>query len=122
MRKHYSFKEFFNRVVKFTPIENQSQLAKELGVGRAAVSIAKQKNAVPYKWILELSEKYKINPSLLVAKRKKIDLEDRNKSNKEVSNIVLEQLAPEPIKNSKEFSLKIKGDIFLEKIFKNFIF
>ncbi len=54
------FDHFFQRVKKHTPIENQSQLAQALGIGRAAVSSAKHKNRVPPGWVLTLSDKYAI--------------------------------------------------------------
>jgi len=45
-----------------TDIQNQSQLAKALGVGRAAISLVKQKNTVPPRWILLLSRAYDLDP------------------------------------------------------------
>ncbi|WP_459878100.1 LexA family transcriptional regulator [Desulfothermus naphthae] len=60
------FNSFFERVTKLTPIKKQIQLANELGVGRAAISIAKQKNSVPYKWVIHIAEKYNLNPTYLI--------------------------------------------------------
>ncbi len=60
------FNQFFERVTKLTPIKKQIQLANELGVGRAAISIAKQKNSVPYKWVIHIAEKYNLNPTYLI--------------------------------------------------------
>ncbi len=48
-----------------TDIQNQSHLAQALGVGRAAISLAKQKNAVPWKWVLTLAEAYNLNSTWL---------------------------------------------------------
>ena len=59
------FDHFFQRVKKHTPIQNQSQLAQALGIGRAAVSSAKHKNRVPPGWVLTLSDKYAIPPEFL---------------------------------------------------------
>jgi len=56
------FSPFFERVMQATDIENQSQLAKVLGVGRAAISLVKQKNSVPSRWILLLSRAYDLDP------------------------------------------------------------
>jgi phage repressor protein C with HTH and peptisase S24 domain len=62
-----SFEDFFNRLCQATDIENQSQLAHMLGVGRAAISLAKQKNAVPWKWVFTLSEAYNLNTTWLAS-------------------------------------------------------
>ncbi len=59
------FSTFFERVKKATPIQNQSQLAQELELGRAAISLAKHKNVVPSKWIFTLSRKYGVNADWL---------------------------------------------------------
>ena len=59
------FEAFFNRLYQATDIENQSQLAQVLGVGRAAISLAKQKNAVPWKWVFTLAETYNLNSTWL---------------------------------------------------------
>ncbi|WP_419786922.1 LexA family transcriptional regulator [Pseudodesulfovibrio sp.] len=56
------FEPFFHRLCKETEITNQAQLARELDVGRAAISLAKRKDTVPPRWILDLSAKYGLNP------------------------------------------------------------
>ncbi|CCH49968.1 LexA family transcriptional regulator [Pseudodesulfovibrio piezophilus] len=56
------FETFFKRLCSETEIRNQSQLARELEVGRAAVSLAKRKNSVPARWILDLAARYELNP------------------------------------------------------------
>jgi phage repressor protein C with HTH and peptisase S24 domain len=56
------FESFFRRLCSETEIGNQSQLARELDVGRAAVSLAKRKDSVPARWVLDLSAKYGLNP------------------------------------------------------------
>ncbi|MGM0646598.1 MAG: LexA family transcriptional regulator [Thermodesulfobacteriota bacterium] len=56
------FGPFFERVRQATEIQNQSQLAKALGVGRAAISLVKHKNTVPPRWILLLSRAYDLDP------------------------------------------------------------
>ena len=56
------FEAFFKRLCSETEIKNQSQLARELDVGRAAVSLAKRKDSVPARWILDLSARFGLNP------------------------------------------------------------
>ncbi len=48
-----------------TDIENQSHLAQALGVGRAAISLAKQKDSVPWKWVFTLAQAYNLNSTWL---------------------------------------------------------
>jgi len=60
-----NFEAFFYRLSSATPIKTQVQLANELNVGRAAISLAKQKDTIPSKWILKLSQKYGINSEWL---------------------------------------------------------
>ncbi len=60
-----SFTSFLERLKSVTPIQNQSQLANVLQVGRAAVSLAKHKDTVPSKWILILAQKYNLNSDWL---------------------------------------------------------
>ncbi|MCF8106047.1 MAG: helix-turn-helix domain-containing protein [Desulfohalobiaceae bacterium] len=48
-----------------TPVQNQSQLAEKLNVGRAAVSLAKQKDSVPSKWIFFLAQEFSLNSDWL---------------------------------------------------------
>jgi len=61
------FNAFLERLSSATPIKNQSQLANELNVGRAAISLAKQKDSVPSKWILKLANKYHLNSEWLAS-------------------------------------------------------
>ncbi|MBI9079459.1 MAG: helix-turn-helix transcriptional regulator [Pseudodesulfovibrio sp.] len=56
------FEEFFTRLCSETEIRNQSQLSRELDVGRAAVSLAKRKDSVPARWILDLAARFGLNP------------------------------------------------------------
>lgn len=56
------FEAFFTRLCSETEIKNQSQLARELDLGRAAVSLAKRKDSVPARWILDLSARFGLNP------------------------------------------------------------
>jgi hypothetical protein len=60
-----SFQDFFNRLCQMTDIENQSHLAQALGVGRAAISLAKQKDTVPWKWVFTLAQAYSLNSTWL---------------------------------------------------------
>lgn len=62
-----SFQEFFERLQKYTPIQNQSQLAQALEVGRAAITLAKRKEIIPSKWILYLAQKYSLNSDWLAS-------------------------------------------------------
>ncbi|MFP4587231.1 MAG: S24 family peptidase [Desulfohalobiaceae bacterium] len=64
-----SFNIFLTRLQAQTPIQNQSQLAHALGVGKAAVSLAKHKDQVPAKWILTLAEIYSLNSNWLATGR-----------------------------------------------------
>ncbi|WP_027177535.1 LexA family transcriptional regulator [Maridesulfovibrio bastinii] len=59
------FDSFFERLRQETKIASQSDLARELGVGRAAVSLVKKKGAVPPRWILDLSMKFGLDSSWL---------------------------------------------------------
>ncbi|MEF2144227.1 MAG: helix-turn-helix transcriptional regulator [Desulfovibrionaceae bacterium] len=60
-----AFQDFFQRLCETTDIRTQSDLARELGVGRAAVSLSKKKDALPARWILDLSIKYGLDPRWL---------------------------------------------------------
>lgn len=59
------FDGFFGRLATATGIRSQSDLAKALGLGRASVSLAKGKNAVPARWILELAARFGLDPAWL---------------------------------------------------------
>ncbi len=59
------FDSFFERLCEQTDISTQAQLARELGVGRAAISLVKKKGAVPPRWILDLSVRYDIDSTWL---------------------------------------------------------
>ncbi len=59
------FQDFFGRLKAETEIETQADLARELGVGRAAVSLAKRKDTVPPRWVLDLSSSFGLNSSWL---------------------------------------------------------
>ncbi|GAB7021579.1 LexA family transcriptional regulator [Salidesulfovibrio brasiliensis] len=59
MSKH--FEAFFERVRESTDIRSQSDLARALDVGRAAVSLAKKKDQVPPRWVLTLSVRYDVD-------------------------------------------------------------
>jgi phage repressor protein C with HTH and peptisase S24 domain len=60
-----SFSSFFERLQSASPIKNQSQLAEALQVGRSAVSLSKQKDSVPTRWIFFLAKKYQLNATWL---------------------------------------------------------
>ncbi|NDV22893.1 helix-turn-helix transcriptional regulator [Desulfovibrio sp. JC022] len=59
------FDSFFERLKDQTDISTQAQLARELGVGRAAVSLVKKKGTVPPRWILELSVRHNLDSTWL---------------------------------------------------------
>jgi len=56
------FDAFFERLCSETDITSQSQLARELDLGRAAVSLAKRKGSVPARWILDLAARFGLSP------------------------------------------------------------
>jgi hypothetical protein len=60
-----SFSAFLSRLQAQTPIQNQTQLAQALQVGKAAISLAKHKDQVPAKWIFTLAEMYSLNSDWL---------------------------------------------------------
>ncbi|MDD4732203.1 MAG: helix-turn-helix transcriptional regulator [Desulfovibrio sp.] len=67
-----AFTEFFKRVQECTELRTQSDLARELGVGRAAVSLAKKKDAIPARWILDIASRYSVDPGWLESGRGKV--------------------------------------------------
>ena len=60
-----TFSAFLQRLTSMTPVQNQSQLAEILNVGRAAISLAKQKDSVPSKWIFSLAHEFSLNSDWL---------------------------------------------------------
>ncbi|MEF8889607.1 MAG: S24 family peptidase [Desulfohalobiaceae bacterium] len=60
-----NFRAFFERLKSVSFIQNQSQLANFLQVGRASVSLAKHKDQVPHRWIVTLSRELKLNADWL---------------------------------------------------------
>ncbi len=56
------FDGFFERLRSASNIRNQSDLARVLGLGRAAVSLVKKKDSVPPRWILDLASKFELDP------------------------------------------------------------
>ena len=59
------FEAFFSRVRQKTDIVTQMDLACMLRVNRSAVTQAKNRDAVPQKWILALSRQYGLSPDWL---------------------------------------------------------
>lgn len=59
------FDAFFDRVSKSTGVKTQMDLARALAVNRSAITQAKNRNAVPQKWILALSRQFRISPDWL---------------------------------------------------------
>lgn len=59
------FSLFYERLTKATPIDTQVGLATALGVHRSAITQAKNRNAVPHKWILALARRYQLSPDWL---------------------------------------------------------
>ena len=62
---HVKFKPFLKRVYEATPLKSQNQLANDLNISRSAISQAKRNDAVPEKWILQLSQQFNLNPEWL---------------------------------------------------------
>lgn len=60
-----NFDRFYARVMKATDITTQQALAAALGVNRSAVTQAKNRDAVPQKWILQLARAYSLAPDWL---------------------------------------------------------
>jgi phage repressor protein C with HTH and peptisase S24 domain len=60
-----SFQAFFDRLKSVSFIQNQSQLAHFLQVGRANVSLAKHKDQVPHRWIVTLARELNLNADWL---------------------------------------------------------
>lgn len=56
------FDTFFQRVSRNTDIATQMDLARALGVNRSAITQAKNRDAVPQKWVLALSRMYGLSP------------------------------------------------------------
>ncbi len=59
------FENFYQRVCHALGIHSQQELARMLGVNRSAITQAKQRNAVPDKWILKLTREYGLDPAWL---------------------------------------------------------
>ena len=64
-----NFQAFFERLKSVSFIQNQSQLAHFLQVGRASVSLAKHKNQVPNRWIVALASELNLNADWLARGR-----------------------------------------------------
>jgi phage repressor protein C with HTH and peptisase S24 domain len=58
------FEEFYRRVQKITGITSQKELAQVLGIGPAAVTLAK-KRGVPKSWSLQVASLFNLNPEWL---------------------------------------------------------
>lgn len=59
------FDAFFQRICARTDIVTQMDLARALGVNRSAITQAKNRDAVPSKWLLALSRRYTLSPDWL---------------------------------------------------------
>ncbi len=59
------FEKFYDRVCHALGIRSQQELARMLGVNRSAITQAKQRDAVPDKWILRLTREYGLDPAWL---------------------------------------------------------
>lgn len=60
-----SFDAFFERLKKATGIDTQMALAEALEINRSAVTQAKNRDAVPQKWVLRLARRYSISADWL---------------------------------------------------------
>ena len=59
--KHMKFEDFFQRVARVTEVRSQKQLAELLGVGPAAITLAKSRG-VPRSWSFEIASIFGLNP------------------------------------------------------------
>lgn len=59
------FDDFFERLKKATGIDTQMALAEALQINRSAVTQAKNRDAVPQKWVLRLARRYSISADWL---------------------------------------------------------
>lgn len=66
---HTKFGPFFQRVSQVLGIASQQELANILGVNRSAVTQAKQRDAVPDKWLHILARTYGLQPEWLTTGR-----------------------------------------------------
>ncbi|MDR2891953.1 MAG: helix-turn-helix domain-containing protein [Deltaproteobacteria bacterium] len=60
-----SFDDFFARACEASGAKTQMELASILGVNRSAITQAKNRDAVPEKWLLSLSRKFAVSPDWL---------------------------------------------------------
>jgi phage repressor protein C with HTH and peptisase S24 domain len=60
--KGFSAEAVLSRVMAATGIENQSELARILGIGRQAITDAKKRSHIPADWFLLLCRNYGLNP------------------------------------------------------------
>lgn len=59
------FEKFYDRVCQALGVRSQQELARLLGVNRSAITQAKQRDAVPDKWILKLTREFGLDPAWL---------------------------------------------------------
>ncbi len=60
------FLPFFERICEALNINSQSELGRALGISGSSVSSAKQRDSVPPRWILKLSQDYQLNSDWLM--------------------------------------------------------
>ena len=68
------FDSFLSRLRQATTITSQANLAKALGISRAAITQAKNNDSIPMNWIIQLSRQFNMNPDWLVTGVGPIDL------------------------------------------------
>ena len=66
-RKSYATKgvlveDILDRMKEATGLSTQAELARHLGIRRAAITDAKRRNAIPSEWFLKLSRSHGLNP------------------------------------------------------------
>ncbi len=61
----FSFKSFITRIFEATGMNSQSELAQALQINRSAITQARNKNAIPDKWLLQLFRLFGLNPDWL---------------------------------------------------------
>ena len=60
-----NFDDFFFRACEASGAKTQMELASILGINRSAITQAKNRNAVPEKWLLSISRKFAVSPDWL---------------------------------------------------------
>jgi len=82
-----SFDSFLQRAFDATGAESQNELASVLSINRSAITQARNKNAVPAKWLLKLYRRYGLNPDWLETGDGRTFLKQADSTESEFKNI-----------------------------------